>query len=205
VRGREAGTCDNGYSCAYQTNLPWRAATTPMPKEVDPRRVFERLFGDRLKPEADAARAKRERERRSVLDFAAGDAADLRGRLGTADRRKLDEYLTAVREVEARTQRAQPAVVVGRGTLARPTGVPEDYRERARLLAELVALAFRADPTRVATFVLGNDGSNRSYREVGVPGGTTTSPTTAATRRSATRLGGSTACTSGSWRTYWGD
>jgi hypothetical protein len=169
--GKLAGTCDNGYSCAYQTNLSWRTATTPMPKEVDPRLVFERLFGDRVRPGADAARARREREHRSVLDFAAEDAADLRDRLGTNDRRKLDEYLTAVREVEARIQRAQPAVAVGRDTIARPTGVPEDYREHARLLAELVALAFRADLTRVATFVLGNDGSNRSYREVGVPEG----------------------------------
>jgi hypothetical protein len=169
--GKPAGTCDNGYSCAYQTNLSWRTASTPMPKEVDPRLVFERLFGDRLQPDADAARARRERERRSVLDFVAEDARALRGLLSGADRRKLDEYLTAVREVEARIQRTQPRVEIGRNQLVRPTGVVEDYREHARLLAELIALAFLADLTRVATFVLGNDGSNRSYREVGVSEG----------------------------------
>jgi hypothetical protein len=169
--GKPAGTCDNGYSCAYQTNLSWRSATTPMPKEVDPRRVFDRLFGDRVRPEADAVRARRERDRRSVLDFVAEDARQLRGQLGGADRRKLEEYLTAVREVERRIQQAQPAVAVGRDQLARPTGVPENYAEHAGLLADLMALAFRADLTRVATVVLGNDGSNRSYREVGVPDG----------------------------------
>jgi hypothetical protein len=169
--GKPAGTCDNGYSCAYQTNLSWRSSTQPMPKEVDPRLVFERLFGDRLRPDADASQARRQRERRSVLDFVAEDARALQGRLSGADRRKLDEYLGAVREEEARIQRAQPVVEVGRDRLVRPTGVAEDYREHARLLADLIALAFQADLTRVATFVLGNDGSNRSYREVGVSEG----------------------------------
>jgi Protein of unknown function (DUF1552) len=169
--GKPAGTCDNGYSCAYQTNLSWRTATAPMPKEVDPRLVFERLFGDRLGAEADAVRAKRERDRRSVLDFVAEDARRLRDRLGGSDRRKLDEYLTAVREVEARIHRAQPTVAIGQDKLVRPTGAPEDYREHASLLGELITLAFQADLTRVATFVLGNDGSNRSYREAGVSEG----------------------------------
>jgi hypothetical protein len=169
--GKPAGTCDNGYSCAYQTNLSWRTATVPMPKEVDPRLVFERLFGDRVGAGADAARAKREWDHRSVLDFVAEDTRHLRDRLDGPDRRKLDEYLTAVREVEARIHRAQPVVEIDRNKLVRPTGVPEDYREHARLLAELITLAFQADLTRVATFVLGNDGSNRSYREVGVTEG----------------------------------
>jgi hypothetical protein len=169
--GKTAGTCDNGYSCAYQTNLSWRTATVPMPKEVDPRLVFERLFGDRAGADADAARAKRDRDRSSVLDFVAEDTRYLRDRLGGSDSRKLDEYLTAVREVEARIQKAQPAVQVGRDKLVRPTGVPEDFRDHARLLAELITLAFQADLTRVATFVLGNDGSNRSYREAGVTDG----------------------------------
>ncbi len=169
--GKTAGTCDNGYSCAYQTNLSWRTASTPMPKEVDPRLVFERLFGDRVRAGADAARAKRDRDQRSILDFVAEDARHLHDRLGGEDRRKLDEYLTGIREVEARIQRAQPVVAVGRDRLVRPTGVPENYAEHARLLGDLVALAFQADLTRVATFVLGNDGSNHSYREVGVSEG----------------------------------
>ena len=169
--GKPGGTCDNGYGCAYQTNLSWRTATCPMPKEIDPRVVFERLFGDRTRPESDAARARRERERRSVLDFVGEDAKHLRDGLGGADRRKLDEYLTGVREVERRLQQCQPAVTIGRERLARPAGVPENFEKHARLLADLVALAFQADLTRVVTFVLGNDGSNRSYREVGVPEG----------------------------------
>jgi Protein of unknown function (DUF1552) len=169
--GKAAGTCDNGYSCAYQTNLSWRSATTPMPKEVNPRLVFERLFGDRLGGETDAARASRQRERASVLDFVAEDARDLGTKLGGTDRRKLDEYLTAVREVEARIQRAQPTVQLGRDKLVRPTGVPADFQEHARLHAEMITLAFQTGLTRVATFVLGNDGSNRSYREVGVSEG----------------------------------
>jgi hypothetical protein len=169
--GKLAGTCDNGYSCAYQTNLSWRTPSTPMPKEVNPRVVFERLFGNQGRPEADAARAQRERDRSSVLDFVAEDARHLRDRLGGADRRKLDEYLTGVREVEQRIQRVQPTIAVGRDRLVRPTSVPENYADHARLLADLIALAFQADLTRVATFVLGNDGSNRSYREVGVSDG----------------------------------
>jgi hypothetical protein len=169
--GRDGGGCDHGYSCAYQTNLSWRTESTPAPKEVDPRLVFERLFGDRFAPGGDAARERRDRERKSVLDFAADDARYMRARLGSADRRKLDEYLDGVREVERRIERSQPTVEVGQGSLARPTGVPQDFREHARLLADLVVLAFQADLTRVATVVLANDGSNRGYREVGVTDG----------------------------------
>jgi hypothetical protein len=169
--GKAGGTCDNGYSCAYQTNLSWRTASSPMPKETDPRIVFERLFGDRLRPESDAVRSRRERERRSILDFVAEDARHLSDGLGGADRRKVDEYLTSLREVERRLQQSQPAISIGQERLVRPAGVPENFEKHARLLADLVVLAFQADLTRVASFVLGNDGSKRSYREVGVPEG----------------------------------
>src|SRR5262249_35034392 len=108
---------------------------------------------------------------KSVLDFVADDARHLHGRLGAADRRKLDEYLTGVRELERRIERAQPVVEVGQARMGRPAGVPQNFQDHARLLADLVGLASRADLTRVVTFVLGNDGSNRSYREVGVPEG----------------------------------
>jgi hypothetical protein len=101
----------------------------------------------------------------------AEDTRHLHARLGAVDRRKLDEYLTGVRELERRIERAQPVVEVGQARMARPTGVPQNFQEHARLLGDLVVLAFRADLTRVVTFVLGNDGSNRSYREVGVPEG----------------------------------
>jgi hypothetical protein len=169
--GRDGGGCDHGYSCAYQTNLSWRTESTPAPKEVDPRLVFDRLFGDRHAPGGDAARDRRERERKSVLDFVAADAGSLRDRLGAADCRKLDEYLDGVREVERRIERAEPTVEVGQASVVRPTGIPQDFREHARLLADLMVLAFRADLTRVATFVLANDGSNRGYREIGVADG----------------------------------
>jgi hypothetical protein len=168
--GKPAGTCDNGYSCAYQTNLSWRTPSSPMPKEVNPRAVFDRLFGDRARP-ANGAAERLRRERSSILDFVAEDARHLRERLGGEDRRKLDEYLTGVREVEARVQRAQPIVSVGRDRLVRPAAAPENFVTHARLLADLIALAFQADLTRVVTFVLGNDGSNRSYREAGVADG----------------------------------
>jgi hypothetical protein len=169
--GKLGGTCDNGYSCAYQTNLSWRTASTPMPKETDPRLVFERLFGDRFRPDSDRFRDRCEQERRSILDFVAEDTCHLSEELGAGDRRKLDEYLTSAREVERRLQQSQPAIAIGRDHLVRPAGVPENFEKHARLLADLVALAFQADLTRVVTFVLGNDGSNRSYREVGVPDG----------------------------------
>jgi hypothetical protein len=167
--GRNGGSCDHGYSCAYQTNLSWRTPTTPTAKEVDPRLVFERLFGGGGR--GNEARSRRERDRRSVLDFVASDIRDLGGRLGAADRRKLDEYLTGVRELEQRIVRAQPVAEVGQARMGRPTGIPQDYQEHARLLSDLLVLAFRADLTRVATFVLANDGSNRSYREAGVADG----------------------------------
>jgi Protein of unknown function (DUF1552) len=165
--GRDGGGCDHGYSCAYQTNLSWRTDSTPAAKEVDPRLVFERLFDQPAGGDGN----RRDRDRKSVLDFIAEDTRHLQDRIGAGDRRRLDEYLAGVRELERRIERAQPVVEVGQARMARPTGVPQNYQDHARLLSDLVALAFRADLTRVVTFVLGNDGSNRSYREVGVPDG----------------------------------
>ena len=170
--GRDSGQCDHGYSCAYQVNLSWRGASAPATKEVDPRLVFERLFADRARGgRAEPAFARREKRDRSLLDFVAEDARQLRGRLGSGDRGKLDEYLTGVREIERRIDRARPSVEVGPSTLARPVGIPADYREHLRLMADLLVLAFRADLTRVATFVFANDGSNRAYASIGVPEG----------------------------------
>src|SRR5262249_7819476 len=126
--GANAGSCDHGYSCVYQTNLSWRGAATPAAKEIDPRLLFERLFGGR-EPRDRAARVRRERDDQSILDFVAEDAGRLRTKLGSGDRRKLDEYLTAFREIEQRLCRAQPAVEVGRTIYARPVGVPGDYQE----------------------------------------------------------------------------
>ena len=164
--GRDAGQCDHGYSCAYQVNLSWRGPSAPAAKEVDPRLVFDRLFGN-----WEDQDGQRQRRNRSLLDFVAEDARQLRDRIGVDDRRKLDEYLTGVREIERRIDRFRPSVEVGPSTLARPSGIPSDYREHLRLMADLLVLAFRADLTRIATFVFANDGSNRSYAAIGVPEG----------------------------------
>jgi hypothetical protein len=169
--GKYAGQCDHGYSCAYQTNLSWRSATTPAAKEIDPRLVFERLFGGPDPKGRETQRARRERENKSILDFVTEDAGQLREKLGAGDRRKLDEYLTGVREIEQRIVRAQPVAEVGQMKYPRPTGIPADYREHLRLMSELLVLAFQADLTRIATFVFANDGSNRGYRNLGVPDG----------------------------------
>ena len=169
--GRDSGQCDHGYSCAYQVNLSWRGESAPATKEVNPRLVFDRLFANRDRGEANSSTARRERRERSLLDFVADDARRLRDRLGVDDRRKLDEYLSGVREIERRIDSALPTIEVGQATMRPPTGIPADYREHLRLMADLLVLAFRADLTRVATFVFANDGSNRGYGAIGVPEG----------------------------------
>ena len=168
--GKSSGNCDSGYSCAYSANLAWRNESSPVAKEVNPRLVFERLFSAPGKGD-DAAR-RRESYKHSILDFAGEDARNLKNRLGGADQRKLDEYLTGVREIEQRLVRVeQTADVATPAGASRPTGVPKDYREHLRLMADMLVLAFQADLTRVGTFVFANDGSNRSYRDYGVAEG----------------------------------
>jgi hypothetical protein len=168
---KSAGICDNGYSCAYQTNLSWRSARAPMPKEINPRVVFERLFGAGDDAKDRRAATQRDADNRSILDFVAEDTRHIRKRLGQQDRDKLEEYLSSLREVESRIQHAQPTVSVGSQHLTKPTGIPADFREHSRQLIDLLVVAMQADVTRIATFVLGNDGSNRSYREIGVTEG----------------------------------
>ena len=169
--GAIVGRCDSGYSCAYSSNLSWRTESTPVPKDVNPQSVFDRLFGNGER--SDGVRQRQLRaERRSVLDFAREEANSLRRRLQGTDRQKLDEYLYAIRDVERRV--AASAVPDGSALsapLARPDGVPEDYGDYARLMLDLLVLAFQMDCTRVATFVFGNEGSQRSYREIGISEG----------------------------------
>ena len=171
-RGAQAGNCDSGYSCAYSSNISWRSESSPMAKEVDPRLAFERLFGDQLRPgESAEARGKRERYRKSVLDFVAEDARQLQGRLGQNDRQKVDEYLTSVRELEARMTRVATASHIDLAGVRKPTGIPKENRDHIRLMFDVLALAFQADVTRVATFAFANEGSTKSYRFLGVPEG----------------------------------
>jgi Protein of unknown function (DUF1552) len=169
--GKNAGECDHGYSCAYQSNLSWRSETTPVAKQINPRLVFDRLFGGPAETAGGEDTARAVRRNKSVLDFIGDDARQLSQALGTADRRKVDEYLTGVRELEQRINRTRPAVDVGVAKYARPLGIPADYQEHLRLMGDLLVLAFQCDLTRIITFVFANDGSNRSYRTVGVADG----------------------------------
>ncbi len=167
--GRNAGNCDSGYSCAYSSNVSWRTASTPMAKEIHPRLAFERMFAS--SDGSDEERARRDFYRKSVLDYVAADAKDLRGKLGATDRRKLDEYLTSVRELERRIERADREADAKRPDFAVPEDIPRDLRQHMRLMSDLIVLAFRTDTTRIATFMLANAGSNRSYSMAGVKEG----------------------------------
>ncbi len=172
-RGAQAGNCDSGYSCAYSSNLSWRSETTPNAKEVDPKQVFERLFGGNDPKELAEARARRELYNKSVLDFVNEDIRNLNKVLGNRDKQKLDEYLTSVREIELRIERARQAsrTPPPKPDMPKPGGIPADLQEHIRLMMDLLILAFRTDQTRIATFPLANDGSNRPYKMIGVAEG----------------------------------
>lgn len=162
--GAMAGNCDSGYSCVYSSTMAWRSATQPLPKEVSPKVVFERLFS--TKPPAE--RAAQDARRRSMLDFVREDAKDLDAKLGATDRRKLDEYLSAVRDIELRIERAAKLPPVKAPDYKAPAAIPARYEEHVRIMYDLIALAFQSDVTRVVTFVLANEASNRTYPMVGV-------------------------------------
>jgi hypothetical protein len=164
---RQSGDCDSGYSCAYSSSIAWKTPTQPLGKEIDPRQVFERLFGS---GETDVT-AERKKYRQSVLDFVLNDANRLRTRMGTTDRRKMDEYLSAIRELELRISRHEDQAKQFKPDMEQPGGVPEDYAEHIRLLGDLMVLAFQSDSTRICTFVFANEGSNRNYRAIDVPEG----------------------------------
>ena len=165
--GAMAGNCDSGYSCVYSSTMSWRSATQPLPKEVNPKLVFERLFGNG----GDAERAKRDARRKSVLDFVREDSAELKNKLGAGDLRKLDEYFSAIRDVEQRINKADKLPPVKTPEYNAPVTIPAVYAEHLRILADLMVLAFQADVTRVCTFVLANEGSNKPYPFAGVPEG----------------------------------
>jgi hypothetical protein len=169
-RGKQTGNCDSGYSCAYSFNIAWKTPSTPLPPEVNPRQVFDRLFSGVLPSEKTANRALRDRYNKSILDFALDDAKRLQSKLGYTDRRKLDEYLTAVRELENRIEHSEK-FVASLPPNARPNGIPKDYQEHARLMYDLLTLALQTDSTRVATFIMAHDGSNRNYPSIGVSEG----------------------------------
>ena len=166
---RTVGNCDSGYSCAYTNSLAWRSPTTPMPPETNPRLVFERLFGDidtSLSPEA---RARRLRYRRSILDLVGERTTQLSAGLGAADRRKLDEYLTSIREIERRIERSEADMTGLTPNIDKPTGIPVLYADYVNLMFDLQLIALQTDSTRVITMMMGREGSMRTYPEIGVP------------------------------------
>ncbi len=164
--GGSTGNCDSGYSCAYSHNLSWRSPTTPNPKEINPRSVFDRLFGGPGGP----GNALQQQYNHSILDFVLEDAQGLANQLGNTDRQRLDEYLNSIREVEQRIGGATNTNIAA--GMPRPAaGVPSNYRDHLRLMADLLTLAFQGDLTRVATFVFANEGSNRAYRIIEVSEG----------------------------------
>jgi hypothetical protein len=164
---RTVGSCDAGYSCVYENSMSWRSATTPMPTEVNPRLVFERLYGSLdtdLDPKSRAAAAE---DRASILDSVNERAHRLMGSLGPSDRRKIDEYLTAIREIETRIGRTEDQNRQLTPEFEKPSGIPESFPEYSKLMHDLLVMALQADVTRVATLVYGREGSNRSFPELG--------------------------------------
>ena len=168
---RKSGSCDSGYSCAYQFNLSWRSETTPVAPESNPRLVFERLFGAGKAGERQRNFDLRIARQKSVLDFISDDAKSLQRQLGRNDQHKLDEYLTGVREIERRVEKAERFRELPDPGSDTPSGIPGSYEEHIRLMGDMLVLAFQTDSTRIGTFLLAHDGSNRNFKEVGVTDG----------------------------------
>ncbi len=163
--GQMAGGCDSGYSCVYSGTMAWRSATQPLPKEVNPKLVFERIFGGG----DDAGRKQRQASRKSVLDFIREDSKSLSKQLGRSDQQKLDEYFSSIRDIEQRMQRAQSLPpLTAPADFPAPSGVPDKYEDHIRLMSDLMVLAFRTDATRICTFAFANEGSNKAYADIGV-------------------------------------
>jgi hypothetical protein len=164
------GSCDSGYSCAYTNTLSWANDSTPLPVTINPREVFERLFGDGDSLDAKSRLAQLRRQA-SILDFVAQDAKRLSTRMGAGDKHKIDEYLTSVRDIEKRIQKVEQggAEATALPAYARPSGVPDAFVDYAHMMIDLQVLAMQADITRVSSFMIGREVSGRSYPEIGVP------------------------------------
>jgi hypothetical protein len=164
------GACDPGYACPYSRTLAWSSPTTPLPTENDPRVIFERLFGDVASTDT-AARVARMKENRSLLDSVTSELTRVERRLGSGDRQKLDQYLEAVRDIERRIQVQEQQKAREILAVDQPGAVPERYDDHAKLIFDLQVLAFQTDLTRVFTIMMGYEGSDRPYPEIGVPDG----------------------------------
>jgi hypothetical protein len=166
--GRTVGNCDSGYSCAYTNSIAWRGPASPLPPETDPRLVFERLFGSEDLSGDPAARERRLAYRKSILDMVQEDTQRLTVNLGKKDKLKLDEYLYAVREIEQRIERAEKDRRDFAPDMEKPAGVPVLFSEHLRLMYDLQVAALQGDLTRVATLMVGREGSTRVYSEIGL-------------------------------------
>lgn len=167
---RQAGDCDSGYSCAYTNNLAWRSETQPLPPILNPRALFERLFGTGIVRSPEEA-ARHARHRRSILDFVTSDTRKLQASLGPTDVRKLDEYLSSIREVERQLERAEAGTDAVDPGMEKPYGIPPDFADHFKLMSDMITIAFRADLTRVVTFMMTREGTTRAYREIGIADG----------------------------------
>ncbi len=160
------GVCDVGYSCAYMNSIAWRTPTQPLPMEINPRVVFERLFGDGSNAQERLAR---KQEDRSILDSITGEVSHLETGLGQGDRTRISDYLDNVREIERRIQLAEKRASLNVNVPETPIGVPESFEEHAKLMYELQVLAYQAEITRVSTFMIARDLSQRTFPQIGVP------------------------------------
>ncbi len=169
--GIQGGNCDNGYSCAYSNSLSWRSPSTPNPPEMRPRAVFERMFGAVDDEKDPARRARLKTYEKSILDYVLEDAQSLKTTLGGDDRRKLDEYLSSIRDVEKRIQATERTNMVKAPATAPSASIPTDFIEHSRVMFDLMTLAFQTDTTRVVTMLLGLEQSPRNYPEIGITEG----------------------------------
>jgi hypothetical protein len=167
---RQAGDCDSGYSCAYTNNLAWKSDTQPLPPILDPRALFERLFGNGRVLSAEA-RARQSDYRRSILDFVNEDTRKLEANLGPTDKRKLEEYLSSIREVERQIDKAEKTNAQIDPHMEKPYGIPADFAEHFKLMTDMITIAFQADLTRVVTFLMTREGTSRPYRELDIADG----------------------------------
>lgn len=168
---RTVGSCDAGYSCAYVNSMAWSGPTTPLPPEINPRLVFERMYGT-LNTSADpAVRLRLNQNRRSVLDFVNGRTKSLMSNVGPTDRRKIDQYLTSIREIEKRIQMAEASNQELTPSFEKPSGIPATFPEHVKLMHDLMVVAFQADLTRISTLMYSREGSTRSYPEIGFTDG----------------------------------
>ncbi len=165
--GYRAGNCDSGYSCVYSATMAWKSATQPLPKEVNPKLAFERMFIT----EPNAQKRQRDEQRKSILDFVQQDSKDLIQQVSGNDARKLDEYFSAIRDIEMRIESAEKFPALENPEYIAPEKIPANFQEHVRLMLDLIVLSFQTDVTRIATFTLANEGSNKTYPSIKVTQG----------------------------------